>query len=778
MISVTCVFERSTDNTLYVLHVKRYDEYWFIMELIMTEYINIYTHQDIFSYISNMCREKNTDNLYRNILIIPNNHVKNQVIDEFKLLNQSIILPRIITINTIVRNYSIINSLQMPTAIGQAIALYKKNPKININSYYNIITQIFYNNDYSIDSLEISDALIKELETLYTEQYQYLVHQALKLFVSTLVADERLYMIIQDYPNVIDETILEIITQHNNSHIIFLNHDINTIPFAVNEIFSYDRTRNISIHQIVCKSETDMLRDLKFIINTHYPNITIISDHHSLLNVLDKALVPCRLSLKRTKPIIYSSIYSLIIQIIKFIGDPNKQSLLSIFKHPILFKKYYQDILVFERFYLQRSEVKFKDFLFSFPSNVIHIFIQEIERKEFSNFVQKALHIIRTLIAEELYKHIDATVIQQFILATADIDNLSMLLDIISFFFRNTYTTHKYAFSNPINVLSPRNACMFNENHTVIVINFEHEKYKSHMRNIDHLLNSVEKIILVNSEEVPISNFFKGYPVHQIDNTDWVYNDKYIQPYVYRSISNFCYTITKPVVLTASMFQLFINQPELFYTKYMLRLHENKQFPFIPSQRELGIIAHRVLERVSNHTCLEDEIQMVIKNAIEEVLEQDRFFDIQQIWNDTIYNMIISALDILKHRRPIRVKVEASYSFMIQNIKIVVRCDRVEFYEDKIIIIDYKTGQIPSLKSIGNFEDFKHPQLFIQAIAIYLTEKITLPMQIQYCKISSVKSELFPIKDLQSDDLQFILDALNFWVTKYNNYDFSANTVE
>ena len=648
------------------------------------------------------------------------------------------ILPRVLTIPHIIREYHIINTLNAPDSLSHTISLYKKNPSININTYYNYLQQ-----DGSYNHLP--DDIVSEIDKIQARSN----YRPIENFVSNLKDSETIYILATGY----DPQVLEILSTHKSSFIIYLNQQPNQ-PAIIYE------PKNIE--KVICETATELIRTASYIINTLYNKIIVINHEPDTIKKIDLYLSKYNISLRYTKPLSHNNIYSLFIEIFKFLKDPQIQYILPIFKHPILFQRYYNDTLLFEKLYLQKPYIQFSNFTYNNPDNIITLFIQKTRKKNI-HIVAHIAELLKYLLNEDLYQVIDPIQLQQIILHTQDTEEELIIHNIIHFFFKNCYISHKYRFTNPIDVLSPTMAYMFPHDHTLLFIHFDHTHYNTPIikENIQNISNN--NIIILNSTNTIMSNLFNEFDI--LDTTqEWQYKPN-IPTTSPREISSFQYdSIKVPNIITSSMLELFINDPTLFYDEHILKITLPKKIPLIPSKRELGIICHKIIETTDVKNFSEQSLKCTIISILTKYLDKERFQIIHRIWQNTIYTMIFPALSLLSTRNPMKYETEQEYSFEIEGITIKARCDRIEFYADKIIIIDYKTGQIPSKKDIATL---KKPQLLLQAMAVSKAYP-HLPIEISYLKIEDQNPQFINL-DIPEHSTSLLREIIHSYKTYYTN---------
>lgn len=114
-----------------------------------------------------------------------------------------------------------------------------------------------------------------------------------------------------------------------------------------------------------------------------------------------------------------------------------------------------------------------------------------------------------------------------------------------------------------------------------------------------------------------------------------------------------------------------------------------------------------------------------------------------------------------------------------ENFEISAKIDRIEVLDDKVKIIDYKTGKLPSKRDILNGEKL---QLSVEALILY---KNNFNVEgLQYWKIKSDKYETSleveanNIKKLLKNTEDLILKLINFFNSGLNGYTATGRNKE
>ncbi|AHX05401.1 PD-(D/E)XK nuclease superfamily protein [Ehrlichia chaffeensis str. Liberty] len=247
-------------------------------------------------------------------------------------------------------------------------------------------------------------------------------------------------------------------------------------------------------------------------------------------------------------------------------------------------------------------------------------------------------------------------------------------------------------------------------------------------------------------------------------------------------------------VLSTTSLETLVKNPYVFYLSNILNILPCKSINEKFSMRDFGIVVHNVLHKYLLCNNNQHRYEDLVEIAASELL--DKYKDFPQV--ETIlwpkFQKIAEQFFEINLERAHYVDeiiTERFFSWEINsNIEVISRCDRVECLKDgSVIIIDYKTGAIPSQSDINYGVAL---QMIIQA----LTVKQSLKKEISglmYWKISSEDMRIVPIdnyteliKKLEVALKQLILDYVEFMkpftascdMSKYADYDLITRVKE
>ncbi|NCA28036.1 MAG: hypothetical protein EBS92_02000 [Proteobacteria bacterium] len=193
-----------------------------------------------------------------------------------------------------------------------------------------------------------------------------------------------------------------------------------------------------------------------------------------------------------------------------------------------------------------------------------------------------------------------------------------------------------------------------------------------------------------------------------------------------------------------------INNPYYIYVKKILKIEELKPIDYEPSNAEFGSFVHNALEEY-------------IKNPDQVNFEKifDKYFLSKQaklIWLPKFKIFFEFFLRDNQQFKNCQNFIEESINTQIGNINLRGKVDRVIIKDNKSIVIDYKTGQTPSSKSVL---EWLEPQLLIYALI--LSEGILKNYQINqlcYWKLNnSDGSKIIKILDDENEIENLIIKS-------------------
>ncbi len=231
------------------------------------------------------------------------------------------------------------------------------------------------------------------------------------------------------------------------------------------------------------------------------------------------------------------------------------------------------------------------------------------------------------------------------------------------------------------------------------------------------LINSSKNVYISyeNSQENQISRFaYELFKKQEIDTS----NDNLYKHILY-NVSNINYLdkdlidkidLTK-FIWSATSLKDFLSCRRKFYLKYILKIQEHS-LSLKPKAFELGNIVHKVLENY-----YKDFGKKSIDELLNEYKEENPFLILDiELWKKKLYEFIkiedkrIQNISILK--------LEQSFDFVYEGIRLKGVCDRIDKNNDTFEIIDYKTSSSLKVDSARNYEKSVDFQLEFYYLAI------------------------------------------------------------
>jgi ATP-dependent helicase/nuclease subunit B len=177
---------------------------------------------------------------------------------------------------------------------------------------------------------------------------------------------------------------------------------------------------------------------------------------------------------------------------------------------------------------------------------------------------------------------------------------------------------------------------------------------------------------------------------------------------------------------SATSFRTYLQCKRKFYLQYVLKLKEHT-ISLKPKAYELGDIIHSILE--DYYTLDENNIELSfekIEFLFNKYKSLNPFLILDlEIWKKKLYEFYLLDMQRLKHRKI--VALEKPFSCEFEGIQIKGVIDRIDSYEDKYEVIDYKTSATLSVDTLKNYDktdDFQLEFYYLAMSEIYKTDKI------------------------------------------------------
>ncbi|MCC8415778.1 MAG: PD-(D/E)XK nuclease family protein [Rickettsia endosymbiont of Gnoriste bilineata] len=256
-----------------------------------------------------------------------------------------------------------------------------------------------------------------------------------------------------------------------------------------------------------------------------------------------------------------------------------------------------------------------------------------------------------------------------------------------------------------------------------------------------------------------------------------------------RQLTPPCNEVSSPIfpdTISVTDIEMLIRNPYSFYAKKILNVRSRDRVGQEPKISEFGSFVHKVLEQYSkNYNKLENNkiglILDISNNLLQDVILPTYT---QKIWQIKFMPIAESFVEFDEQRRNgckyIYSETRGAISLNIagQELTIIGVADRIEIDEfGAAVIIDYKTGSLPSRKDI---ETGLSPQLIIEALMLQeggFGMQIHNVKQVVYIKISSSKPIIQTLEiDITREELaghkQGMIRLLEYYITnKSFSYD-------
>ena len=177
---------------------------------------------------------------------------------------------------------------------------------------------------------------------------------------------------------------------------------------------------------------------------------------------------------------------------------------------------------------------------------------------------------------------------------------------------------------------------------------------------------------------------------------------------------------------SATSFKTYLQCKRKFYLQYVLKLKEHT-ISLKPKAYELGDIIHSILE--DYYTLDENNIELSfekIEFLFNKYKSSNPFLILDlEIWKKKLYEFYLLDKQRLTHRKIIA--LEKSFSCEFEGIQIKGVIDRIDSYEDKYEVIDYKTSATLSVDTLKNYDktdDFQLEFYYLAMSEMYKTDKI------------------------------------------------------
>lgn len=175
--------------------------------------------------------------------------------------------------------------------------------------------------------------------------------------------------------------------------------------------------------------------------------------------------------------------------------------------------------------------------------------------------------------------------------------------------------------------------------------------------------------------------------------------------------------------LSATKLKILLTCKRQFYFRYVLNLKEAKMPTNAIDEQSLGVMVHSVLEEV-----IDDEAMLNIKRLRERILVSLKACNTHEVWSyfaDVWAEKLEPFMqeEIVRFDAGYRIfKKEFSHKIAYKNCILEGTIDRIDIRQNKLSVIDYKSGKVPTttVKSLDQTTDFQ--LIFYELLAQSLGE--------------------------------------------------------
>ncbi|WDM85634.1 PD-(D/E)XK nuclease family protein [Ehrlichia sp. JZT12] len=286
---------------------------------------------------------------------------------------------------------------------------------------------------------------------------------------------------------------------------------------------------------------------------------------------------------------------------------------------------------------------------------------------------------------------------------------------------------------------------------------------------------------LYNLEDLNHKNYLEVQDKFAIDK---VKNSAYLRPQPNPEINERSRAFS---ILSVTSLETLVKNPYIFYLNNLLNILPCRDINEKFSMRNFGIVVHNILHKYVLSNRDKRRYEDLIEIAGEELLDKYKNFPhIETILWPKFQKIAEQFFEMNLDRDHYIDKVVTEHFFSWEidnNVKVLSKCDRVEYLKDgSVVIIDYKTGVIPSQSDISSGTAL---QMIVQALTVKQSLKKDIS-GLMYWKISSEDMEIIPIDNyieimekLEGALKQLIFEYIthkkpfiaSYDVSKYTDYD-------
>ena len=244
------------------------------------------------------------------------------------------------------------------------------------------------------------------------------------------------------------------------------------------------------------------------------------------------------------------------------------------------------------------------------------------------------------------------------------------------------------------------------------------------------LIDSSSNVFIsyVNSDTNQISRFANELFPKDINHDR---NDNFYKHILYNNhnITHFEEEIVQKIDLgkfewSATSLKNFLDCKRKFYLQYILKISEHT-ISLKPKAFELGNIVHSILEDFYKNNTYDSSYKM-IEDLFFQYRSTNPFLALDlEIWKKKLHDFYLYDKQRLENRKII--ELEKDFNITFDDIKIKGVIDRVDLYEERYEVIDYKTSSTLKVDTLKNYEkshDFQLEFYYLAMSEIYKTDKV------------------------------------------------------
>lgn len=174
----------------------------------------------------------------------------------------------------------------------------------------------------------------------------------------------------------------------------------------------------------------------------------------------------------------------------------------------------------------------------------------------------------------------------------------------------------------------------------------------------------------------------------------------------------------RPKQIAVTAVDKLFTDPFSIYARYVLRLKLLKSLDAEPEASDFGQITHRAIEHLARHwnetgvAASEEQLVQIANQALHMLAARA---NIDLFWRTRLMNGLrfVNREEAKRRQTPMQVEIEQDMLGIIPTpaggMALEGRIDRIEPSRDGAVIVDYKTGEIPSEKSVKDGRNLQMP---------------------------------------------------------------------